>query len=96
MTWDTVLAAVQPLPVVYAMLTAALLLAFFRLARGPSLPDRVVALDLITVIAVGLIAAYAIDVDQQVFVDAAIVVALLAFLGTVAFAQYIERRERDE
>ena len=82
--------------VVFVMLTAALFLAFLRLARGPSLPDRVVALDLITVITVGFIAAYAIDLDQQVFLDAAIVVALIAFLGTVAFAQYLERRARDE
>jgi multicomponent Na+:H+ antiporter subunit F len=82
--------------VVSVMLTAAMFLAFFRLARGPSLPDRVVALDLIGVITVGFIAAYAIDLDQQVFIDAAIVVALIAFLGTVAFAQYLERRARDE
>ncbi|MGH2585973.1 MAG: monovalent cation/H+ antiporter complex subunit F [Dehalococcoidia bacterium] len=94
MTWDGLAAVVQPLNIVYAMLTLALFLAFIRLARGPSLPDRVVALDLITVITVGFIAAYAIDVDQRVFLDAAIVVALIAFLGTVAFAQYVERGER--
>ncbi len=81
---------------VFVMLTAAIFLAFLRLTRGPTLPDRVVALDLITVITVGFIAAYAIDLDQQVFLDAAIVVALIAFLGTVAFAQYLERRARDE
>jgi multicomponent Na+:H+ antiporter subunit F len=96
MTWDGLIAAVQPLNVVYAMLSAALFLAFIRLARGPSLPDRVVALDLISVIAVGFIAAYAIDVGQRVLLDAALVVALIAFLGTVAFAQYVERRARDD
>lgn len=90
------MAALQPLNVVYAMLTMALLLAFVRLTRGPSLPDRVVALELITVVTVGFIAAYAIDVDQRVFLDAAIVVALISFLGTVAFARYVERRERDD
>lgn len=86
----------EPLTVVYAMLAAALFLAFLRLARGPSLPDRVVALDLIAVIVVGVIAAYAIDVDQRVFLDAALVVGLIGFLGTVAFASYVERRARDE
>jgi multicomponent Na+:H+ antiporter subunit F len=96
MTGDGLTVVFQPLTIVYGMLTAALFLAFFRLARGPSLPDRVVALDLITVITVGFIAAYAIDVDQRVFLDAAIVVALIAFLGTVGFAQYIERRARDD
>jgi multicomponent Na+:H+ antiporter subunit F len=96
MTWDGLIEAVRPLTIVYGMLITALFLAFGRLARGPSLPDRVVALDLITVITVGFIAAYAIDVGQRVLVDAALVVALIAFLGTVAFARYLERRERDE
>ncbi len=96
MTWDGLAAVVQPLNVVYAMLSAALFLAFVRLARGPSLPDRVVALDLTAVIAVGIIAAYAIDVRQRAFLDAALVVALIGFLGTVAFARYVERRARDE
>lgn len=84
------------LTLVFAMLTLSLFLAFIRLVRGPSLPDRVVALDLIAVIAVGMITVYAIDLEQRVFLDAAIVVALIAFLGTVAFAQYVERRARDE
>ena len=96
MTWDGLVAVVQPLTVVYTMLSVALLLAFVRLARGPSLPDRVVALDLISVITVGIIAAYAIDAGQRVFLDAALVVALIAFLGTVAFARYVERRARDD
>ncbi|MBL8796253.1 MAG: cation:proton antiporter [Planctomycetia bacterium] len=74
----------------------ALFLAFFRLVRGPSLPDRVVALDLIGVIAVGVIAAYDILTEQPVLLDAATVVALVAFLGTVAFAHYVERRKQDE
>lgn len=82
--------------VVYAMLVTALLFSFVRLARGPSLPDRVVALDLISIITVGLIAAFSIDVGRSVFLDAGLVVALIAFLGTVAFAQYIERKARDD
>lgn len=86
----------DPLNLVFAMLTAALALALLRLVRGPSLPDRVVALDLIAVIAVGMIAIYAIDLNQQVFLEVGVVVALIAFLGTVAFAQYVERRAADE
>ncbi len=50
--------------IVFALLTLAFLLAFVRLARGPSLPDRVVALDLISVIIAGLIAAYTIWMQQ--------------------------------
>jgi len=82
--------------IVFTMLTIAFFLTFYRLLRGPSLPDRVVALDLIAVITVGFIAVYAIDTGERVFLDAAIVVALITFLGTVAFAQYLERRARSE
>jgi len=78
------------------MAGVAMFLAFIRLVLGPSLPDRVVALDLIGVIAVGIIAAYDILTEQPVLLDAATVVALVAFLGTVAFARYVERRRQDE
>ena len=81
---------------VFAMLMAALVCAFVRLVRGPTLPDRVVALDLISAVFVGITALYAIVTDQRVLLDVAIVLALISFLGTVAFAQYIEKRARDE
>lgn len=77
--------------VAIALATVALFLAFIRLVRGPSLPDRVVALDLIGTMAVGIIAAYDIMTEEPVLLDAATVVALVAFLGTVAFARYVER-----
>jgi multicomponent Na+:H+ antiporter subunit F len=80
--------------VVLGIMTLSFILAFYRLARGPSLPDRVVALDLIAAIVVGIIGAYSIVMDQPVFLDAAIVLALIVFLGTVAFARYTERRGR--
>lgn len=77
--------------IAFAILLAAVALAFVRLVRGPSLPDRVVALDLMSTLAVGIIAVYAIATDQPVFLDVAIVLALIAFLGTVAFARYVEK-----
>jgi multicomponent Na+:H+ antiporter subunit F len=75
---------------------AALAASFVRLARGPSLPDRVVALDLIAVVSAAFMCVYAVETGQAVFLDTAIVLALIVFLGTVAFAQYIERRASDE
>jgi multicomponent Na+:H+ antiporter subunit F len=74
-----------------ALQCAALFLAFLRLARGPSLPDRVVALDLIGTVSVGIIAVYAVGTGQAVFLDVAVVLALIAFLSTVAFARYVEK-----
>jgi multicomponent Na+:H+ antiporter subunit F len=75
-----------------ALLALATLPAFARLLRGPSLADRVVAVDLITAIGVAVSALYATLHDAPVFLDVAILVALITFVGTIAFALYIERR----
>ncbi len=72
-------------------LSVALVLALMRLIRGPDLPDRVVALDLISTIAVGVMGAYSVMTGEDSILDAALIVALVAFLGTVAFASFLER-----
>jgi multicomponent Na+:H+ antiporter subunit F len=72
-------------------LASAVLVAVFRLVRGPTLPDRVVAMDLVGVLAVGLIVVLAASTDVRAVLDAAIVIALIAFVATVAYATYIER-----
>lgn len=77
-------------------LGVAILLALARLVRGPSLPDRVVALDLIAVLSAAFATVYAMETEQPAFLDVAIVLALVAFLGTIAYAQYVERRAHDE
>lgn len=77
--------------IVYLMLTVSLLLAFLRLTRGPSLPDRVVALELIAAIVVGIIGVHAIDTGVSSFLDIAIVLALTAFLAAIGFARFLER-----
>lgn len=73
------------------VLSIAMLLALYRLVRGPSLPDRVVALDLTAILAVGVIGLFSITTDQPALLDAALVLALIVFLGTVIFARYLER-----
>lgn len=77
---------------ILALLSAGFVFAFIRLARGPYLPDRVIALDLISILAMGFIVAYAVRFDQPNFLDVAIILAIISFLGTVAFAYYLERR----
>lgn len=77
---------------VLPVLALSVVMTFWRLLRGPSLPDRVVALDLMTTLGIGLIAAYAIATEQAIFLDVAIIVALISFLGTIAFAYYVQRR----
>ena len=81
--------------VVMPMLVLALALSVWRLLAGPSLPDRVVALDMLALVAIGMLAAFAVAVGQAVYLDIILGLALVAFLGTVAFAYYIERRGDD-
>lgn len=81
------------LTIILPLLSLTVLLAFIRLARGPSLPDRVVALDLMTMVGIGMAAVYAIATRQPVFLDVAVILALISFLGTVAFAYYLRGRE---
>lgn len=73
-----------------------LFLTLWRLTRGPSLADRVVALDFMAAQIIALIAAYCILTGQSVFLNAAAVLALIAFLGTVAFARYLEKGVRQD
>jgi multicomponent Na+:H+ antiporter subunit F len=73
------------------ILMLALFLAIYRLVRGPSLPDRVVALDLIGVISLCIVLVLTIRTNEPVYLDVAIVLGIVAFLGTVAFARYLEQ-----
>lgn len=61
--------------------------------KGPSLPDRVVALDMMTVLLVSFCGLYAIQAEETAFVDVSIVLALIGFLATVALARFVERRQ---
>nr|WP_172807314.1 cation:proton antiporter [Endozoicomonas ascidiicola] len=75
----------------FAGLLAGLALAFIRLCKGPSLADRVIALDLIAFITIGFIGVFTIYSNATAFMDIAITLALVAFLSTIAFARFIMR-----
>jgi multicomponent Na+:H+ antiporter subunit F len=72
-------------------LGVALVLAFVRLVKGPTLPDRIVAMDLFGMLVVGLIVVLAGSTGVRAALDAAIVIALIGFLGTIGYATYVER-----
>ena len=78
-------------PLVATTLVVALLIAFVRLVKGPTLPDRIVAMDLIGVLVIGLIVVLAATSGVREALDAAIVIALIGFVATVAYATYVER-----
>ena len=72
-------------------LAISLLITVVRLVKGPTLPDRVVAMDLVGVLVVSLIVVLAASTGVQATLDAAIVIALVAFVATVAYGTYVEQ-----
>ena len=76
------------------IVSLSLLLIFIRLYMGPTIEDRIVALDLLSIVAIAFIGVYSIKADSVQFIDVGIILSILAFLGTVAFAFYLERRNR--
>jgi multicomponent Na+:H+ antiporter subunit F len=74
------------------VLALAAAIVFVRLVRGPSLPDRVVATDLLGTLTVGLLVVGAAASGQRAFLDAAVIIALIAFVSNIAYARFIERK----
>ncbi|MGM0479713.1 MAG: cation:proton antiporter [Bacteroidota bacterium] len=82
--------------IILPVLSISILLVFIRFLMGPTLSDRVVALDLLITIGIATIAVYAMISDQSAFLDIAMIFALIAFLGTVAFSYYLEKRKKND
>jgi multicomponent Na+:H+ antiporter subunit F len=72
-----------------SILGLAFLLTVYRVVIGPTLPDRVLALDMLVAIAIGFIAVMAAETGFTLYIDIAISLGLVGFLATVAFARFI-------
>ncbi|MBC8131322.1 MAG: cation:proton antiporter [Rhizobiaceae bacterium] len=75
-----------------ALVGLALVVTVVRIVKGPTLPDRVLGLDVLTVAGVGLVALVAIDTGFSLYVDITIALGLVGFLATAAFARFIEAK----
>ncbi|WP_416886170.1 monovalent cation/H+ antiporter complex subunit F [Marinospirillum sp.] len=85
------------LSITFLIMSLAMVVVFVRLVKGPSLPDRVVALELIASIMVGMIGVHAIYTQSSSFIDVAVVMALTAFLAAIGFARFVEKGgQRDD
>ena len=82
--------------IIIPLLSLAGVIVFIRFLIGPSLSDRVIALDLLITIGIGIIAIYSVVNNRPTFLDIAMILALIAFLGTVAFSYYLEKRKKNE
>lgn len=90
--------AILLLALTFFMIAIALLL--YRVIVGPSMPDRAIALDTIGVNLISAIAIVSIVLSTKAFLEAILILGILAFIGTIAFSKYIERgvivdRKRD-
>lgn len=77
--------------VIFPILTVSAILTFLRLFKGPEVFDRVIALDLIITTGIAMITAFSIRSAQPIFLDVATILALIAFLGTIAFSFYLDK-----
>ena len=75
----------------FVCIALALLLNFWRLVRGPSLPDRILALDTMYINTVALLVLFGIHQGLDVYFEAAMLIALVGFVGTVALCKYLLR-----
>ncbi|AZT84721.1 K+/H+ antiporter subunit F [Marinobacter sp. NP-4(2019)] len=74
-----------------AMVVLAALLNVYRLIRGPDAPDRVLALDTLYINAIALIILLGITLGTRMYLEAALLIAVMGFVGTVAMAKYLKR-----
>jgi multicomponent Na+:H+ antiporter subunit F len=86
-----VLAVDTVAPFLEGALALALVLSVWRLFRGPSLPDRVVALEVAMATTLGFLLLAAVRRDESAFIDIALLVALVSFVTTLAFARFLDR-----
>lgn len=77
--------------IAFTLVTAAIALNFWRLLRGPSAPDRILALDTLYINTIALLVLLGIQLSSALYFESALLIALMGFVGTVAFCKYLLR-----
>ncbi|RRQ20065.1 K+/H+ antiporter subunit F [Thiohalobacter thiocyanaticus] len=79
------------LTIAFTLVGLAVALSFWRLLRGPDAPDRILALDTLYVNTIALLVLFGIQIDSNLYFEAALLIALMGFVGTVALCKYLLR-----
>jgi multicomponent K+:H+ antiporter subunit F len=79
------------IPIAYALVSLAFLFSFWRLLKGPDAPDRILALDTLYVNTVALLVLLGIHLGNAIYFEAALLIAMMGFVGTVALCKYLLR-----
>ena len=80
----------------YIGLLACFLLCLYRVGRGPTAPDRTVAIDILGITIVGFCALFALETGKDFYINIALAWSLLSFIGTIALAKFLEGRNFDD
>ncbi len=76
-----------------AVVGVAMLMALWRLLRGPTVPDRILALDTLSVTAIAQLVLFGMHLQTPVYFEAALIIAMLGFVSTVVLCKYVLRRD---
>ncbi|MGP4843901.1 K+/H+ antiporter subunit F [Marinobacter sp. 1Y8] len=79
------------LEITIVMVTLAVALNIYRLVKGPDAPDRILALDSLSINAIALILLLGISINSRLYIESALLIAVMGFIGTVALAKYLKR-----
>lgn len=79
------------IPIAFALISLAFLLSFWRLLKGPDAPDRILALDTLYVNTIALLVLFGIYLGSALYFEAALLIAMMGFVGTVALCKYLLR-----
>ena len=79
------------LTIALSLFILAIILALYRIIRGPSMPDRVVALDMIGVNLISGVAVFSVVLNTHAFLEVILIVGILAFISTLALARFVKR-----
>jgi multicomponent K+:H+ antiporter subunit F len=71
----------------------AMLLSLYRLLRGPTMPDRILALDTLYVNTIAQLILFGMYLNSSIYFEAALIIAMLGFVGTVMLSKYVLRRD---
>jgi multicomponent K+:H+ antiporter subunit F len=79
------------LPIAFTLLAFSVLLSFIRLLKGPDLPDRILALDTLYINAIALVVLLGLHLDSALYFEAALLIAVMGFVGTLGLSKYLLR-----
>lgn len=80
--------------IILPVLVISGVLIFWRFLKGPSIADKIISLDLLITTGIGVIGIYSIIYNHSTLLDTALILALIAFLSTVALSFYLEKRKK--